>query len=117
MVKIIRIRILRINTLSESISLFHTILSQTAPLQMGRTVLHYAAGLPDAGYIYSMLTNAGAKEDAVDLVRRKPKAFHCVQCLCMVGVCTFKGAPSEEVMLKVTVAILNYFTFYDIILQ
>lgn len=91
LVKIIRIRILRINTLSESIRLFHicTILSQTASLQMGRTVLHYAAGLPDAGYIYSMLTNAGAKEDAVDLVRRKPEAFHCVQCLCMVGVCTY----------------------------
>ena len=38
--------------------------------QMGRTVLHYAAGLPDAGYIYSMLTNAGAAEDTMDLVRR-----------------------------------------------
>lgn len=74
--------------MSESIMWCHTILSQTASLQMGRTVLHYAAGLPDAGYIYSMLTNAGAKEDAVDLVRRKLKAFHCVQCLCMVGVCT-----------------------------
>lgn len=93
LVKIIRIRILRINTLSESIRLFHicTILSQTASLQMGRTVLHYAAGLPDAGYIYSMLTNAGAKEDAVDLVRTKPQAFHCVQCLCMVGVSTYTG--------------------------
>lgn len=90
LVKIIRIRILRINTLSESIRLFHIciIFSQTASLQMGRTVLHYAAGLPDAGYIYSMLTNAGAKEDAVDLVRRKSKAFQSVQCLCMVGVCT-----------------------------
>lgn len=87
--KLFRILILRINTMSKSISLFHTILSQTAPLQMGRTVLHYAAGLPDAGYIYSMLTNAGAKEDAVDLVRKKPKAFHCVQRLCMVGVSTY----------------------------
>lgn len=52
-------------------------------------MLHYAAGLPDAGYIYSMLTNAGAKEDAVDLVRKKLKVFHCLQCLCMVGVCTY----------------------------
>ena len=39
--------------------------------QMGRTVLHYAAGLPDAGYIYSMLTNAGAAEDTMDLVRKR----------------------------------------------
>lgn len=31
-------------------------------------MLHYAAGLPDAGYIYSMLNNAGANEDAMDLV-------------------------------------------------
>lgn len=43
---------------------------------MGRTVLHYAAGLPDAGYIYSMLTNAGAKEDTVDLEGRTPRDYY-----------------------------------------
>lgn len=86
---------------------YQIILSQTATLQMGRTVLHYAAGLPDAGYIYSMLTNAGAKEDTVDLVRKK--TFVC------------KRVSSDEVMLslKVTVTFLNFqfSTYYDIILQ
>lgn len=71
--------------MSESISWYHTILSQTATLQMGRTVLHYAAGLPDAGYIYSMLTNAGAKEDTVDLVMTNCSAFYYV--MYVVRVC------------------------------
>ena len=35
---------------------------------MGRTALHYAAAIPDAGYIYSTLVTAGAKEDVKDLV-------------------------------------------------
>ncbi|XP_022307221.1 uncharacterized protein LOC111113324 [Crassostrea virginica] len=43
---------------------------------MGRTVLHYAAGLPDAGYIYSMLTNAGAAEDTMDLAGRTPRDYY-----------------------------------------
>ncbi|XP_048754056.2 uncharacterized protein LOC125665462 [Ostrea edulis] len=43
---------------------------------MGRTVLHYAAGLPDAGYIYSMLNNAGANEDAMDLAGRTPRDYY-----------------------------------------
>ena len=30
---------------------------------MGRTALHYAAAIPDAGYIYSTLVTAGANED------------------------------------------------------
>ncbi|XP_061179822.1 glutamic acid-rich protein-like [Saccostrea echinata] len=43
---------------------------------MKRTALHYAAGLPDAGYIYSMLTAAGAKEDAVDMAGLTPRDIY-----------------------------------------
>ncbi|XP_062587859.1 uncharacterized protein LOC134249538 isoform X2 [Saccostrea cucullata] len=43
---------------------------------MKRTALHYAAGLPDAGYIYSMLTAAGAKEDAVDTAGLTPRDIY-----------------------------------------
>lgn len=91
---------------------------------MGRTVLHYAAGLPDAGYIYSMLTNAGAKEDAVDLVRKKLiyKRFTVYSVYVWSELAhILKGAPSEEVILrlKVTMSFLNFqfFDFYDIILH
>ncbi|KAK3109002.1 hypothetical protein FSP39_020707 [Pinctada imbricata] len=43
---------------------------------MGRTVLHYAAGIPDAGHIYAMLKEAGANEDVTDLTGKTPEDYY-----------------------------------------
>ena len=41
--------------------------------QMGRTALHYAAAVPDRGYMYKLLLKAAPREDIEDLVgRQKP---------------------------------------------